>query len=163
MCIRDSFWKLLGEGQDFHPGGTAWSLFCPTEIHWRPETSPNCFYQLARERTGYRNIGNEYFWGSSELPGLFLYHGCLTDFTWFQRFHVLQVPSQENELRDCNPLPRSLVSMRESMEMIDFKNRLFQFQEIHLPERKQVLLTVLLILLFCLLLYNGLFRSRWEK
>ena len=53
--------------------------------------------------------------------------------------------------------------MRESMEMIDFKNRLFQFQETHLPERKQVLLTVLLILLFCLLLYHGLFRSRWEK
>ena len=49
------------------------------------------------------------------------------------------------------------------MEMIDFKNRLFQFQETHLPERKQVLLTVLLILLFCLLLYHGLFRSRWEK
>ena len=60
-------------------------------------------------------------------------------------------------------MPRSLVSMRESMEMIDFKNRLFQFQETHLPERKQVLLTVLLILLFCLLLYHGLFRSRWEK
>ena len=53
--------------------------------------------------------------------------------------------------------------MRELMEMIDFKNRLFQFQETHLPERKQVLLTVLLILLFCLLLYHGLFRSRWEK
>ena len=53
--------------------------------------------------------------------------------------------------------------MRESMEMIDFKNRLFQFQETHLPERKQVLLTVLLILLFCLLLYHGLFRTRWEK
>ena len=53
--------------------------------------------------------------------------------------------------------------MRESMEMIDFKNRLFQFQETQLPERKQVLLTVLLILLFCLLLYHGLFRSRWEK
>ena len=49
------------------------------------------------------------------------------------------------------------------MEMIDFKNRLFQFQETQLPERKQVLLTVLLILLFCLLLYHGLFRSRWEK
>ena len=49
------------------------------------------------------------------------------------------------------------------MEMIDFKNRLFQFQETHLPERKQVLLTVLLILLFCLLLYHGLFRSCWEK
>jgi len=49
------------------------------------------------------------------------------------------------------------------MEMIDFKNRLFQFQEIQLPERKQVLLTVLLILLFCLLLYHGLFRTRWEK
>ena len=49
------------------------------------------------------------------------------------------------------------------MEMIDFKNRLFQFQETHLPERKQVLLTVLLILLFCLLLYHGLFRTRWEK
>ena len=49
------------------------------------------------------------------------------------------------------------------MEMIDFKNRLFQFQETHLPERKQVLLTVLLILLFCLLLYNGFFRTRWEK
>lgn len=60
-------------------------------------------------------------------------------------------------------MPRSLVSMRESMEMIDFKNRLFQFQETHLPERKQVLLTVLLILLFCLLLYHGLFRSRWEN
>ena len=53
--------------------------------------------------------------------------------------------------------------MRESMEMIDFKNRLFQFQETHLPERKQVLLTVLLILLFCLLLYHGLFRTRWGK
>ena len=53
--------------------------------------------------------------------------------------------------------------MRESMEMIDFKNRLFQFQETHLPERKQVLLTVLLILLFFLLLYHGLFRTRWEK
>ena len=53
--------------------------------------------------------------------------------------------------------------MRESMEMIDFKNRLFQFQETQLPERKQILLTVLLILLFCLLLYHGLFRSRWEK
>ena len=49
------------------------------------------------------------------------------------------------------------------MEMIDFKNRLFQFQETHLPERKQVLLTVLLILLFCLLLYHGLFRTRWDK
>ena len=49
------------------------------------------------------------------------------------------------------------------MEMIDFKNRLFQFQETQLPERKQVLLTVLLILLFCLLLYHGLFRTRWEK
>ena len=49
------------------------------------------------------------------------------------------------------------------MEMIDFKNRLFQFQETQLPERKKVLLTVLLILLFCLLLYNGLFSSRWEK
>ena len=49
------------------------------------------------------------------------------------------------------------------MEMIDFKNRLFQFQETQLPERKQVLLTVLLILLFCLLLYHGLFSSRWEK
>ena len=60
-------------------------------------------------------------------------------------------------------MPRSLVSMRESMEMIDFKNRLFQFEETHLPERKQVLLTVLLILLFCLLLYHGLFRTRWEK
>ena len=34
------------------------------------------------------------------------------------------------------------------MEMIDFKNRLFQFQETQLPERKQILLTVLLILLF---------------
>ena len=60
-------------------------------------------------------------------------------------------------------MSRSLVSMKESMEMIDFKNRLFQFQETHLPERKQVLLTVLLILLFCLLLYHGLFRDRWEK
>ena len=49
------------------------------------------------------------------------------------------------------------------MEMIDFKNRLFQFQETHLPERKQVLLPVLLILLFFLLLYQGLFRPRWEK
>ena len=49
------------------------------------------------------------------------------------------------------------------MEMIDFKNRLFQFQETHLPERKQVLLTVLLILHFCLLLYHGFFRTRWEK
>ena len=49
------------------------------------------------------------------------------------------------------------------MEMIDFKNRLFQFQETQLPERKQVLLTVLLILLFCLLLYHGLFRTRWDK
>ena len=58
---------------------------------------------------------------------------------------------------------RSLVSMRESMEMIDLKNRLFQFQETQLPERKQILLTVLLILLFCLLLYHGLFRTRWEK
>ena len=53
--------------------------------------------------------------------------------------------------------------MRESMEMIDFKNRLFQSQETQLPERKQILLTVLLILLFCLLLYHGLFRTRWEK
>ncbi|MEC8844107.1 MAG: hypothetical protein VXX42_09015, partial [SAR324 cluster bacterium] len=53
--------------------------------------------------------------------------------------------------------------MRESMEMIDFKNRLFQFQETQLPERKQILLTVLLILLFCLLLYHGLFRTRWDK
>ena len=60
-------------------------------------------------------------------------------------------------------MSRSLVSMKESMEMIDFKNRLFQFQETHLPERKQILLTVLLILLFCLLLYHGLFRDRWEK
>ncbi len=60
-------------------------------------------------------------------------------------------------------MPRCLVSMRESMEMIDFKNRLFQFQETHLPERKQVLLTVMLILLFCLLLCHGLFRTRWEK
>ena len=49
------------------------------------------------------------------------------------------------------------------MEMIDFKNRLFQFQETQLPERKQVLLTVLLIILFCLLLYHDLFRDRWEK
>ena len=49
------------------------------------------------------------------------------------------------------------------MEMIDFKNRLFQFQETHLPERKQILLTVLLIFLFCLLLYHGFFRTRWEK
>ena len=49
------------------------------------------------------------------------------------------------------------------MEMIDFKKRLFQFQEAQLPERKQILLTLLLILLFCLLLYHGLFRSRWEK
>ena len=47
--------------------------------------------------------------------------------------------------------------------MIDFKNRLLQFQETHLPEREQVLLTVLLILLFCLLLYHGLFRDLWEK
>ena len=47
--------------------------------------------------------------------------------------------------------------------MIDFKNRLFQFQETQLLGRKQVLLTVLLILLFCLLLYHGLFRTRWEK
>ena len=47
--------------------------------------------------------------------------------------------------------------------MIDFKNRLFQFQETQLPERKQILLTVLLILLFCLLMYHGLFRSLWEK
>ena len=60
-------------------------------------------------------------------------------------------------------MPRSLVSMRESMEMFDFKNWLFQFQETHLPERKQVLLILLLILLFCLLLYHGLFRTRWEK
>ena len=60
-------------------------------------------------------------------------------------------------------MSRSLVSMKESMEMIDFKNRLFQFQETHLPERKQVLLTVLLILLFCLLLYHGLFKTRWEN
>ena len=60
-------------------------------------------------------------------------------------------------------MPRSLVAMRELMEMIDFKNRLFQFQETQLPERKQILLTVLLILLFCLLLYHGLFRTRWEK
>ena len=60
-------------------------------------------------------------------------------------------------------MPRSLVSMKELMEMIDFKNRLFQFQETQLPELKQVLLTVLLILLFCLLLYHGLFRTRWEK
>ena len=60
-------------------------------------------------------------------------------------------------------MSRSLVSMKESMEMIDFKNRLFQFQETHLPERKQILLTVLLILLFCLLLYHGLFRTRWDK
>ena len=60
-------------------------------------------------------------------------------------------------------MPRSLVSTRELMEMIDFKNRLFQFQETHLPERKQVLLTVLLILLFCLLNYHGLFRDHWEK
>ena len=49
------------------------------------------------------------------------------------------------------------------MGMIDFKNRLFQFQETHLPERKQILLTLLLILLSCLLLYRGLFRTRWEK
>ena len=49
------------------------------------------------------------------------------------------------------------------MEMTDLKNRLFKFQETQLPEQKQVLVTVLLILLFCLLLYHGLFRSRWEK
>ena len=49
------------------------------------------------------------------------------------------------------------------MELVDFKNRLFQFQEIQLPDRKQILLTVLLIILFFLLLYHGLFRSRWEK
>ena len=49
------------------------------------------------------------------------------------------------------------------MEMIDFKNRFFQFQETQLPERKQILLTVLLILLFFLPLYHGLFRTRWEK
>ena len=60
-------------------------------------------------------------------------------------------------------MPRSLVSRSELMEMIDFKNRLFQFQETQLPERKQILLTVLLILLFFLLLYHGLFRTRWEK
>ena len=60
-------------------------------------------------------------------------------------------------------MPRCLVSMRESMEIIDFKNRLFQFQETQLPERKQILLTVLLNLLFFMLLYHGLFRSRWEK
>ena len=60
-------------------------------------------------------------------------------------------------------MPRSGVYKREVMEMIDFKNRLFQFQETKLPERKQILLTVLLILLFCMLLYHGLFRSRWEK
>ena len=53
--------------------------------------------------------------------------------------------------------------MRELMEMIDLKNQFFQFQETQLPERKQILLTVLLILLFCLLLYHGLFRTRWEK
>lgn len=53
--------------------------------------------------------------------------------------------------------------MRESIEVIDFKNRLFQFQETHLPERKQILLTILLILLFCLLLYHCLFRTRWDK
>ena len=34
------------------------------------------------------------------------------------------------------------------MELVDFKNRLFQFQETQLPERKQILLTVLLILIF---------------
>ena len=34
------------------------------------------------------------------------------------------------------------------MELVDFKNRLFQFHEIQLPDRKQILLTVLLILLF---------------
>ena len=60
-------------------------------------------------------------------------------------------------------MPRSLVSTRELMEMIDLKNRLFQFQETQLSERKQILLTVLLILLFCLLLYHGLFRTRWEE
>ena len=49
------------------------------------------------------------------------------------------------------------------MELVNFKNRLFQFQEIQLPDRKQILLTVLLILLFCLLLYHGFFRTRWEK
>ena len=60
-------------------------------------------------------------------------------------------------------MPHSLVSMRESMEMIDLKNRFFEFHETQLPERKQILLTVLLILLFCLLLYHGFFRTRWEK
>ena len=49
------------------------------------------------------------------------------------------------------------------MELVDFKNRLFQFQEIQLPDRKQILLKVSLIILFFLLLYHGLFRSRWEK
>ena len=49
------------------------------------------------------------------------------------------------------------------MELVDFKNRLFQFQEIQLPDRKQILLTVLLIILFFLILYHGLFRSLWEK
>ena len=49
------------------------------------------------------------------------------------------------------------------MGMIDFKNRLFQFQETQLPERKKILLTVLLLLLLFLLLYYGLFRTRWEK
>ena len=53
--------------------------------------------------------------------------------------------------------------MKELIDIIDFKNRLFQFQETQLPERKQILLTVLLILLFCLLLYHALFKTRWEK
>ena len=49
------------------------------------------------------------------------------------------------------------------MDFVDFKTQILHFREDKLSDPKPIILTVLLILLFGLMLYNGFFRTRWEK
>ena len=49
------------------------------------------------------------------------------------------------------------------MDFVDFKTQILHFREDKLSDPKPIILTVLLIILFGLMIYNGFFKTRWEK
>ena len=49
------------------------------------------------------------------------------------------------------------------MDFVDFKTQILHFREDKLSDPKPIILTVLLIILFGLMIYNGFFNTRWEK
>jgi hypothetical protein len=46
------------------------------------------------------------------------------------------------------------------MDFADFKTQILHFKEDQLSDPKPIILTVLLIILFGLMLYNGFFKTR---